>query len=159
MIPFICPCYTPNVVVDNEFITQILYTPVTRATESTTKWNLVDVFRDVVVVGRKFFLHVQFNLLLNRLEWRVYLREQEGQHPLTGQRAANFSLLANQWAERRLYSDAMTSRLPRYEAKCVQRRRFQCGSVPLRSDIKGSELPPAIYWYHSKGNWLMPSHM
>jgi len=31
----------------------------------------------------------------------------------------------------------------RYEAKCVQRRCFQCGSVPLRSDIKGMELPPA----------------
>jgi len=28
--------------------------------------------------------------------------KQEGQHPLTGQRAANFRLLANQWAERRL---------------------------------------------------------
>jgi len=27
---------------------------------------------------------------------------QEGQHPLTGQRAANFRLLANQRAERRL---------------------------------------------------------
>ena len=40
-------------------------------------------------------------------------------------------------------SDAMTSRLPRYEAKCVQRRCFQCVSVPLRSDIKGTELPPA----------------
>jgi len=37
----------------------------------------------------------------------------------------------------------MTSRLPRYEAKCVQRRCFQCGSVPLRSDIKGTELPPS----------------
>ena len=37
----------------------------------------------------------------------------------------------------------MTSRLPHYEAKCVQRRCFQCGSVPLRSDIKGTELPSA----------------
>jgi len=34
-------------------------------------------------------------------------------------------------------SDAMASRLPRYEAKCVKRRCLQCGSVPLRSDIKG----------------------
>ena len=50
-------------------------------------------------------------------------------------------------------SDAVTSRLPRYEAKCVQCRCFQCGSVPLRSDIKGTELPLPIYWYHSKGNW------
>jgi len=48
----------------------------------------------------------------------------------------------------------MTSRLPRYEAKCVQRRCFQCGSVPLLSDIKGRSYPLPIYWYHSKGNWL-----
>jgi len=40
-------------------------------------------------------------------------------------------------------SDAMTSWLPRYEAKCVQRRCFQWGLVPLRSGIKGTELPPA----------------
>jgi len=40
-------------------------------------------------------------------------------------------------------SDAMTSRLPRYEAKCVQRRCFQWRSVTLRSDIKGTELPQA----------------
>jgi len=46
-------------------------------------------------------------------------------------------------SERMEASDAMTSRLLRYEAKCVQRRCFQCGSVPLRSDIKGTELPPA----------------
>jgi len=37
----------------------------------------------------------------------------------------------------------MTSLLPRYEAKCVQRRCFQWGSVPLRSDIKGTKIPPA----------------
>ena len=37
----------------------------------------------------------------------------------------------------------MTSRLSRYEAKCVQRRCFQCGLVPLRSNTKGTELPPA----------------
>jgi len=48
----------------------------------------------------------------------------------------------------------MTSRLPRYEAKCVQRRCFRWGSVPLRSYIKGTELPLTIYWYHSKGTWL-----
>jgi len=40
-------------------------------------------------------------------------------------------------------SDAMTSRQPRYEAKCVQRRCFKCESVPLHSDIKGTELPTA----------------
>ena len=46
--------------------------------------------------------------------------QQEGQHPLTGQRAANFRLLANRIVSRTQASDAMTSRLPRYEAKCVQ---------------------------------------
>ena len=40
-------------------------------------------------------------------------------------------------------SDALTSRLPRYEEKCVQCRCFECGLVPLRSDMKGMELPPA----------------
>jgi len=40
-------------------------------------------------------------------------------------------------------SDTMTSRLPRYETKCVQGRCFQRESVPLRSDIKGTELAPA----------------
>ena len=40
-------------------------------------------------------------------------------------------------------SDAMTSRLLRYEAKCVQRTRFQWGLVPLRADIKGTELSSA----------------
>ena len=39
-------------------------------------------------------------------------------------------------------SDA-NGRLPRYEAKCVQRTRFQWGSVPLRADVKGTELPAA----------------
>jgi len=40
------------------------------------------------------------------------------QHPLTGQRAANFRLLAtNQPLSQTQASDAMTSLLPRYEAK------------------------------------------
>ena len=34
--------------------------------------------------------------------WDTAYVKQEGQHPLTGQRAANFRLQANQWAERRL---------------------------------------------------------
>jgi len=42
-------------------------------------------------------------------------------------------------------SDAMTSRLPRYEAKCVQCRCFQWVSVPLRSDIKGTGATPCQY--------------
>jgi len=41
-------------------------------------------------------------------------------------------------------SDA-SGQLLRYEAKCVQCTRFQCGSVPLRADIKGMELTPRQY--------------
>jgi len=74
--------------------------------------------------------------------WFPLLCQPEGQHPLTVQRTANFKLLANQWAEPQA-TDAMTSRLPRSESKCVQCRCFQCGPVPLHSDIKGTEVPPA----------------
>ena len=42
--------------------------------------------------------HISFNCHL----YVHFQFKQEGQHPLTGQRAANFRLLANQWAERRL---------------------------------------------------------
>jgi len=51
-------------------------------------------------------------------------------------------------------SDALTSRLPRYEAKCVQRRCFQCDSVPLHWDIKGTELPPANILMPLERHWL-----
>ena len=65
---------------------------------------------------------------------------QEGQHPLT---ACHQFQATGHPVSRTQASDAMTSRLPRYEAKSVQRRCFQWGSVPLRSDNKGTELPPA----------------
>ena len=54
-----------------------------------------------------------------------------------------FQATTGQPVSRTQASDAMTSWLPRYEAMCVQCRYFQCGSVHLRSDIKGTELPPA----------------
>ena len=49
-------------------------------------------------------------------------------------------------------SDAMTSRLSRYEAKCVQRRCFQWGrSLCVQTSRERSYSLP-IYRYHSKGN-------
>jgi len=45
---------------------------------------------------------------------------QEGQHPLTGQRAANFRLLANQWAERRLVTQ--------WRHGCRAMRRSMCNT-------------------------------
>jgi len=75
--------------------------------------------------------------------------------PASADRTARHQFQAtSQPVSRTQASDAMTSRLPCHEAKCVQRRCFKCGSVPLHSDIKGTELPLTIYWYHSKGNWL-----
>jgi len=75
--------------------------------------------------------------------YNIHLIKQEGQHPLTGQRADKFQATGKP-VSRTQTSDAMTSRLPRYEAKCVQRRCFQWESVPLHSDIKErTELPPA----------------
>jgi len=66
--------------------------------------------------------------------------------PASADRTARHQFQATgQPVSRTQASDAMTSRLPRYEAKCVQRRCFRCGSVHLRSDIKGT---------YSKGNWL-----
>jgi len=48
----------------------------------------------------------------------------------------------------------MTSRLPHYEAKCVQRRCFQCGWFLCVQISRERSYPLPIYWYHSKGNWL-----
>ena len=63
--------------------------------------------------------------------------------PASADRTARHQFQATgQPVSRTQASDAMTSRLPCYEAKCVQRRCFQWGLVPLRSDIKGMELPP-----------------
>jgi len=50
--------------------------------------------------------------------------------------------------------DAMTSRLPRYEAKCVQRRFFQWGRSLCIQISSERSYPLPIYWYHSKDNWL-----
>ena len=78
---------------------------------------------------------------------------QEGRHPLTGQRAANFSLLANQWAERRLVTQ--------WHHGCRAMRRSVCNagasnggrSLCVQISRERSYLLQ-IYWYHSKGNWL-----
>jgi len=51
-------------------------------------------------------------------------------------------------------SDA-TGRLPRYEARCVERTSFQWGGRSLCVQIsRERSYPLPIYWYHSKGNWL-----
>ena len=75
---------------------------------------------------------------------QLMLKTVDTRRPASAYRTARRQFqAAGQPVGRTQASDAITSRLPRYEAKCVQRRCFQCGSVPLRSDIKGTEPPPA----------------
>jgi len=79
--------------------------------------------------------------------------EQEGQHPLTGQRSANFRLLANQWAERRLVTQwrhgCRAMRRSVYNADASNAGRSLCVQIS-----RERSYPLPIYWYHSKGNWL-----
>jgi len=73
-----------------------------------------------------------------------HLEKRKTRRPASADRTARRQFQATgQPVSRTQASDAMTSRLLSYEAKCVQRRCFQCGPVPLRSDIKGMQLPPA----------------
>ena len=52
-------------------------------------------------------------------------------------------------------SDAMTSRLPRYEAKCLCNAGASNAGRSLCVQIsRERSYPLPIYWYHSKGNWL-----
>jgi len=83
---------------------------------------------------------------------RVSHGKQEGQHPLTGQRAANFRLLANQWAKRRLVT--------KWRHGCRAMRRSVCNAAASTASrslciqiSRERSYPQPVYWYHSKGNW------
>ena len=65
------------------------------------------------------------------------LFKQEGQHPLTGQRAANFRLLANQWAERRL--------VIQWRHGCRSMRRSMCNAGACNG------VGPFAFRYQGKG--------
>ena len=74
-------------------------------------------------------------------------------NPLTGQCAAYFRLLANQWAKCRLVTQ--------WRHGCRAMRRSVCnagGSNAGRSLCvqisRERSYPLPISWYHSKGNWL-----
>jgi len=107
------------------------------------------------------FRLVPKSVTLNDLEWRngryfslshrvrvryVIVKRLLTRRPASADRTACRQFQATgQPVSQMQASDAMTSRLPCYEAKCVQCRCFQRGSVPLRSDIKGTERPPIQY--------------
>jgi len=70
------------------------------------------------------------------------LLEAKARKPVSADRTARRQFQATgQPVSRTQASDTMTSRLPHYEAKCVLPMRVG----PLRSDMKGTELPLPIY--------------
>jgi len=86
-------------------------------------------------------------------ELGVNYGEQEGQHPLTGQRAANFRLLTNHWAERRLVTQ--------WRHGCRAMRRSVCNAGASNAGRsfcvqiwRERSYPLPIYWHHSKDNWM-----
>ena len=88
-----------------------------------------------------FSLNISLHVWGSRFLGPVWVQTRR---PASADRTARRQFQATgQPVSRTQASDAMTSLLPRCEAKCVQRRCFQCGSVPLRSDIKGMEQPLA----------------
>jgi len=81
------------------------------------------------------------------------LMKQEGQHLLTGQRAANFRLLVNQWAERRLVMQwCHGCRAMRW--RVCNAGAFNRGWSLCVQTSREWSYPLPIYWYQSKGNWL-----
>ena len=88
--------------------------------------------------------------------WHHFLGKiviQEGQHPLTGQRAANFRLLANKWSERRLVTQCHGCRAMRRSvcnAGASNASRSLCVQIS-----RERSYPLPIYWYHSKGNFYL----
>jgi len=110
----------------------------------------------VRTVLRKFKQqHLSVKTLLHFVHLRSQQKrtEQEGQHPLTGQRAANFRLLANQWAELRLVTH--------WRHGCRAMRRSVCNAGASNAGrslciqiLREPSDPQPIYWYQSKGNWL-----
>jgi len=95
---------------------------------------------------------------LNRcclLEWREIQRWQNctGQHPLTGRCAANFRVLANQWAESRLVTQWRNGCRAIRQSVCNAGASNAGRSLCVQISRERS-YPQPIYWYQSKGNWL-----
>jgi len=82
-----------------------------------------------------------------------HYEQQEGQHPLTGQRAANFRLLANQWVERRLVTQWRHGCHAMRWSVCNAGASNAGGSLCVQISREWS-YPLPRYWYHSKGKWL-----
>ena len=96
------------------------------------------------ITSRVSSLSISTVSLVRRAGGAVVLKRTR--RPASADRTARRQFQATgQLVSRTQASDAMTSLLPHYEPKCVQRRCFQCRSVPLRSDIKERSYPRPIY--------------
>jgi len=94
-----------------------------------------------------------FALLLSASTRRATLLGTRRQHPLTGYRAANYRLLANQWAERRLVTQW------RHGCRAMRRNVCNAGASNAGRSLcvqisRERSYPLPIYWYRSRGNWL-----
>ena len=106
------------------------------------------------VVDTMSLCYYQCNLTHNIIRMSSWKNnKQEGQHPLTGQHAANFRLRANQWAERRLVTQ--------WRHGCRAMRRSVCNEGASNTGrslcvqiSRERSYPLPIYWCRSKGNWL-----
>jgi len=102
------------------------------------------VKENYTAIKLKFATHESSNK--SRPIMKLKVKRNKTRRPASGDRTARRQFQATgQPVSQTQATDAMTARLPRYEANCVQRRCFQWGSVPLRSDIKGTGLPPCQY--------------
>ena len=79
--------------------------------------------------------------------------KQEGQHPLTGQRATNFRLLDIQWAKRRQVTQWRHGYRAMRWSVCNAGASNAGRSLCIQISRERS-YPLPIYSYHLKGNWL-----
>jgi len=113
--------------------------PTLSIASSTTALGHTVTQRHIYLLSRSTHEAAQY-----KIQDKTYTYKKSTRRPASADRTARRQFQAtDQPVSRTQASDAITLRLPRYEAKCVQRRCFQCGSVALHSDIKGMELPPA----------------
>jgi len=91
---------------------------------------------------------------LQQVEGGTFLRQCITRRVASADRIARRQFQATgQPVSRTQASDAMTSRLPRYEAVCYAGAFNGVGPFAFRYQGNGA-TPFSIYWYHSKGNWL-----
>ena len=114
--------------------------PTLSIASSTTALGHTVTQRHIYLLSRSTHEAAQY-----KIQDKTYTYKKSTRRPASADRTARRQFQAtDQPVSRTQASDAITLRLPRYEAKCVQRRCFQCGSVALHSDIRERSYPLPI---------------